>query len=72
MRHSFFYLQRQVQVDVFENGGTWRWASVIDGSDPLIIDRAMTGTAARGLQETRATARTAIAQPLTRRTINHV
>lgn len=70
MRHSFFYLQRQVEVDVLENGGTWRWAFIIDGHEPSVTGQGLTGTPAKGLQEARAVAKTAIAQALTPRTRN--
>jgi hypothetical protein len=72
MRHSFFYLQHQVEVDVLENGGTWRWAFIIDGHGPSVTSRDLVSTAASGLQEACAVARTAIAQPLIPKTKSHV
>lgn len=62
MRHSFFYLQRQVEVNVMENDGRWRWAYVINGHGPSIINEGLTGTAAEGLQEACKAARTVLAQ----------
>jgi hypothetical protein len=62
MRHSFFYLQRQVEVNVMENGGTWRWAFIIDGSGPSVTDKGLTDTAVQGLQAACQAARTVLAQ----------
>lgn len=63
MRHSFFYLQRQVEVNVMENSGTWRWAFIIDEPGPSMTDKGVTDTAVQGLQAACQAARTVLAQP---------
>lgn len=72
MRHSFFYLQRQVEVNVLENGGTWRWAFVIDGNGTSMTSKSLDCTAVGGLKEACAAARMVIEKAKTQRAENHV
>ena len=72
MHHSFVYLQRQVEINVLENGGTWRWAFFVEGHNPCVTDKGSTGTASGGLQEACAAARIVIDRPADFRTPCHV